>query len=233
MFHHWVGFFSTLCLWRLAGQFGFEEKYVKTGDSVTLNSGLTEMKDNNEIQWLFGNIPIAEIHKQGDNITVHNAREKRFKKRLKLDKKTGSLTIRNITAEHTGCYRLQLGYKLQTNLSTVEFFLNVIDEEVSVMEGDSVTLDSGLTERKLYGVIQWRFGYNNTLIAELNKQTDSFTVYDDVLDGRFRDRLKLDNQTGSLTITDTRPEHAGHYKVQMMLLLTVSSKALSVSVYGV
>jgi len=80
---------------------------------------------------------------------------------------------------------------------------------VSVMEGDSITLDSPLTEMKDDDLILWRFG--NTLIAEINVTADRITVYDDVLDGRFRDRLKLDKQTGSLTITNTRPEHAGDY----------------------
>ncbi|XP_048019923.1 SLAM family member 5-like [Megalobrama amblycephala] len=85
----------------------------------------------------------------------------------------------------------------------------VFGEVKRVMEGDSVTLNSDLTEMKDDDVIQWRFG--NTLIAEINVTADRFTVNDDVLDGRFRDRLKLDNQTGSLTITNTTMKHAGVY----------------------
>jgi len=83
---------------------------------------------------------------------------------------------------------------------------------VAVSEGDSVSLNSD-TEIKDDDVIQWRFG--NTLIAEINKRTDRFAVYDDVLDGRFRHRLKLDNQTGSLTITHTTTEDAGFYHLRI------------------
>ncbi|XDV22871.1 hypothetical protein PO909_027651 [Leuciscus waleckii] len=81
------------------------------------------------------------------------------------------------------------------------------------MEGDPVSLNSDLTEVKDKDVIQWTF--ENTLIAEINVTANRITVYDDVLDGRFRDRLKLDNQTGSLTITNTTTEHTGEYKLQI------------------
>ncbi|XDV24097.1 hypothetical protein PO909_028362, partial [Leuciscus waleckii] len=87
-------------------------------------------------------------------------------------------------------------------------------KSVSVMEGDSVTLNTGVTEMMDDDLILWRFGNENTLIVKINVQDDSMTVYDDVLDGRFRDRLKLDDQTGSLTITNTRTEHAGVYQLQ-------------------
>jgi len=82
-----------------------------------------------------------------------------------------------------------------------------------VMAGDSVSLKSNLTEMKGYDVIQWRFGLGNTVIVDVNKWFDRVIVCDDVLDGRFRDRLKLDNQTGSLTITNTTTEHDGDYQL--------------------
>ncbi|XDV11503.1 hypothetical protein PO909_000434 [Leuciscus waleckii] len=199
---------------------------VKEGDSVTLNSDLTEMKDDDVIQWTFGdkNTLIAEINIMDDRITVYDdVLDGRFRDRLKLDKQTGSLTITNTTTELEG------GYKLQINSEIKRFRLSVFVKSVSVKEGDSVSLNSDLTEMKDNDVIQWRF--KNTLIAEINKWFDRITVYDDVLDGRFRDRLKLDKQTGSLTITNTTTEHAGDYKL-LMFSGFFSSKAFRVSVYG-
>ncbi|XP_039510058.1 uncharacterized protein LOC120464569 [Pimephales promelas] len=87
-------------------------------------------------------------------------------------------------------------------------------KSVSVIEGDSVSLNSDLTEMMDDDVIQWRFGDENTLIAEIDVLEDRMTVYEDVPDGRFRDRLKLDDQTGSLTITHTTTEHEGVYELQ-------------------
>ncbi|XP_056304462.1 uncharacterized protein LOC130216593 [Danio aesculapii] len=90
--------------------------------------------------------------------------------------------------------------------------VGVFGESVSVIEGDSVTLNSGLTELMDDDLIQWRFVNENTLIAEVNVMDTSVTVYD--FNGRFRDRLKVDNQTASLTITDTTNEHAGDYELK-------------------
>ncbi|XP_039538832.1 uncharacterized protein LOC120486756 [Pimephales promelas] len=91
----------------------------------------------------------------------------------------------------------------------------VFDDSVLVMEGDSATLKSPLPKMKDHDVIEWLFKDENTLIAEIHKQADRITVYDDVLDGRFRDRLKLDNQTGSLTITHTTMKHDGDYQLHI------------------
>uniref|UniRef100_A0A8C2I4A3 Immunoglobulin subtype domain-containing protein n=1 Tax=Cyprinus carpio TaxID=7962 RepID=A0A8C2I4A3_CYPCA len=99
---------------------------------------------------------------------------------------------------------------------------------VSVLKGDSVTLNTSLTELIDADLIQWRFWIEITLIAEINKRADRITVYDDVLDGRFRDRLKLDNQTGSLTITNTTTEDTGRY----LLLINHMSIIFSLIVFG-
>ncbi|KAK9980445.1 hypothetical protein ABG768_000053 [Culter alburnus] len=80
---------------------------------------------------------------------------------------------------------------------------------VSVMEGDSVTLN---IEVQKYLLIMWRFG--NTRIAEVNRLTQTNSTYDGP-DGRFRDRLKLD-QTGSLTVTNTRTTDSGLYTVTVI-----------------
>ncbi|XP_067271512.1 SLAM family member 9-like [Pseudorasbora parva] len=101
-------------------------------------------------------------------------------------------------------------------------------KSVSVMEGDSVTLNSDLTDIDDDDLIMWMFGANNTLIAEIDVPEDRITVYDDP-DGRFRDRLKLDHQTGSLTITHISTEHAGDYQLQM---ITNLSKSFSLTVYA-
>jgi len=91
---------------------------------------------------------------------------------------------------------------------------------VSVLEGDPVTLSPGLTEISLReSTLRWE------------SETHSFT------DGRFRDGLELDNQTGSLTITNIKTEHAGIYKLHItreksLLPSSSSTKTFNVSVYG-
>ncbi len=97
-------------------------------------------------------------------------------------------------------------------------------------EGDSVTLQTDATEIHEDEDILWYFGDKKSLIAKTNRETKTFTS-DDGLDGRFRDRLKLDDQTGSLTITNITTKHAGLYQLQISGA-KLKSKTFSVSVYG-
>ncbi|XP_051978297.1 SLAM family member 9-like [Xyrauchen texanus] len=83
-------------------------------------------------------------------------------------------------------------------------------KSVSVMEGDSVTLHTDLTQIQDKDEIEWRFGSENIRIARIKRKI--FSTSDDVLDGRFRGRLHLNHQTGDLTITNITTEHTGLYQ---------------------
>ncbi|XP_009294242.1 uncharacterized protein isoform X3 [Danio rerio] len=85
---------------------------------------------------------------------------------------------------------------------------------LSVMEGDSVTLHANFTEIQRAELITWTFGADGIRIAQINNVVNKVSIYEDALDGRFRDRLKLDEQTGSLTIADIVMKHAGVYQIQ-------------------
>ncbi|XP_059426060.1 SLAM family member 9-like [Carassius carassius] len=106
----------------------------------------------------------------------------------------------------------------------------VFSETVSVMEGDSVTLYTDVTEIHEDDEIVWKYGAENTLIAEINKAAGVYST-SDVPDERFRDRLKLDRQTGSLIITNITTQHTGDYEVQMSGAI-LSSQTYHVSVYA-
>ncbi|KAG1928754.1 hypothetical protein F2P79_023411 [Pimephales promelas] len=93
------------------------------------------------------------------------------------------------------------------------------------MKGDSVTLHP-------YTVIpagdsaEWWFG--GEFIAKINKADGLFSTSEGD-DGRFKCKLNLDKQTGSLTITNITPDNAGLYKLQIMST-TETSKIFSVTV---
>ncbi|XP_059399812.1 uncharacterized protein LOC132131734 [Carassius carassius] len=86
------------------------------------------------------------------------------------------------------------------------------DETVSVMEGDSITLHTNLTEVLNDDTILWLFGPKDSIISQITRKTDltSFYVTEDE---RFRGRLQVDQQTGTLTIRKTRIKHTGQYKL--------------------
>uniref|UniRef100_A0A8C1HHN3 Uncharacterized protein n=1 Tax=Cyprinus carpio carpio TaxID=630221 RepID=A0A8C1HHN3_CYPCA len=81
-------------------------------------------------------------------------------------------------------------------------------------------------------LIAWTFRRPETCIAHINKEYRIFSTID-VLDGRFRDRLKLDHQTGSLTITNTTTTHSGLYGVEINRNRTLISYRFNVTVSGV
>ncbi|XP_050956419.1 natural killer cell receptor 2B4-like isoform X2 [Labeo rohita] len=101
----------------------------------------------------------------------------------------------------------------------------VFGESVSVMEGDSVTLNTDVPEIHEDDDILWKFGAEKSLIAQIKREKQIFP------DVRFRDKLKLNRQTGSLTITIITTQHAGLYEVKISGEKR-SKKTFSVSVYA-
>nr|XP_055074183.1 natural killer cell receptor 2B4-like isoform X2 [Misgurnus anguillicaudatus] len=101
-------------------------------------------------------------------------------------------------------------------------------KSVSVMEGDFVTLNTDITQIQKDDQIMWKFGPQETRIAQIDKK--SIDMYDSVK--IFGDRLNLDSQTGSLTITNIRITHTGLYKLQIISKSGIKYKAFSVTVYA-
>ncbi len=103
-------------------------------------------------------------------------------------------------------------------------------KSLSVMEGDSVTLHTDVTDiQGNDAVIQWMFGAQDPdiIIAEIDREANN----SDVTDERFRDRVKMDSQTGSLSITNIRTTDSGLYQVEITTN-SIVIKTFSVTVYG-
>ncbi len=74
-------------------------------------------------------------------------------------------------------------------------------------EGESVHLSTDRPKIERGDVIQWMCG--DEIIAEVKEGTGK------THDGRFRDRLQLNDQTGDLTIKNSTDEDAGCYKLKI------------------
>ncbi|XP_056613911.1 uncharacterized protein LOC130429396 [Triplophysa dalaica] len=89
-------------------------------------------------------------------------------------------------------------------------------KSVSVMEGHSVTLHTDLTHIQTRDdTVEWRFGVNGPLIARMKRSVNINPIYEDNNTEIFRDRLKMNNQTGDLTITHITSQHSGLYTLIM------------------
>ncbi|XP_056304207.1 uncharacterized protein si:dkey-182g1.3 [Danio aesculapii] len=227
--------FLSVCFLLLRGAFGAEETVsVMEGDSVTLQTNLTEILNTDTLLWAFGakEIAVSQITRKDDLTSIYITEDERFNDRVLVDQKTGSITIRNIRIKHFGKYKLTISReKTTTKTFRVTVFAVVRETDgvksLSVMEGDSVSLQKDSTELQKGDLIVWRFGDKGLLLAKLDVETNETSLNAD--DERFRDRLKLDYQTGSLTIRNARTEHTGLYEIQIRGRESIQQFLLSVS----
>ncbi len=96
---------------------------------------------------------------------------------------------------------------------------------VSVMEGDSVTLPTNLTQIQRINLIEWRF--RGPIIAQTVGKNVLYPSHTEI----FRDRLQLD-VTGSLTIKNMKTKHSGLYELKISHSDGTTDRKFNVTVYG-
>ncbi|XP_052445413.1 carcinoembryonic antigen-related cell adhesion molecule 3-like [Carassius gibelio] len=210
---------------------------VNEGESVTLYTDVTTVQQE-KISWYFNDIKLAEITGGQSKICTDVQCDGRFRNRLILDRKNGSLTIKDPRHTDSGVYKLKIT-KNSRDLEkifivTVHGFFSTDTEGESaiVMERDSVTLRTNVkTDQK--EKIRWY--YYDTRIAQITGDLSKTCTDVECNEGneRFRDRLKLDHQTGSLTITNTREVDSGVYRLRIISSDTITEKIFIVAVYDV
>ncbi|XP_039520346.1 uncharacterized protein LOC120474272 [Pimephales promelas] len=138
--------------------------------------------------------------------------DRRFRGRLQLDPRTGSLIIRNLRKTDAGVYVLEIKTRGGTIYRKYEVILFGEVKTVSVKEKDNVKLDFS---EKMEISIKWEFGEEKGFIASLIKKDNPNDKVEAEYSGeRFRDNLQLDMKNGYLTINNIRTEHTGLYTVK-------------------
>ncbi|XP_026107908.1 uncharacterized protein LOC113079891 [Carassius auratus] len=86
------------------------------------------------------------------------------------------------------------------------------DDVVTENEGDTVTLNTDIIKKE-HDKLLWYF--EDTRIALINGHPNTSCLYDGE-DGRFRDRLEVDYESGSLIITNITTQHTGRYEAEII-----------------
>ncbi|KAA0711795.1 hypothetical protein E1301_Tti019110 [Triplophysa tibetana] len=102
---------------------------------------------------------------------------------------------------------------------------------VSVMEGHSVTLHTDVTHIQRDDSVEWRFGVKGPVIARIKRSVNINPTYNETIE-IFRDRVKMNNQTGDLTITHITSQHSGLYHLKIKIGTYRTAKSFILSVYS-
>ncbi|XP_048037997.1 uncharacterized protein LOC125263133, partial [Megalobrama amblycephala] len=137
-------------------------------DSVILHSGLTEIQRDDQITWKFEETLISQLNNQTAEIFA-DVLDGRFKDRLKLNQMNGSLIITDIRPNTSGLYVVEITKRKSSYTTHKTFRVTIIDggNRLSVMEGTSVTLESGVPKIHRYDVIIWRCEHGDSVIAKM------------------------------------------------------------------
>uniref|UniRef100_A0A8C2CFH7 Immunoglobulin domain-containing protein n=1 Tax=Cyprinus carpio TaxID=7962 RepID=A0A8C2CFH7_CYPCA len=208
------------------------------GHNVTLSTGVTKQQ-RDKMLWYFNDTLIALINGDPSKSCLYYGEGEIFRDRLDVDYETGSLIITDITTQHAGRYEANFiqskstgtsqslnrnskcdGTKITRKMSNIGETIKTLSvfgvthavKSISVMEGDTVTLNTDITKKE-HDKMLWYS--EETRIALINGHLNISCLYDGE-DGRFRDRLKVDYKTGSLIITNITTEHAGRYEAEII-----------------
>ncbi|XP_016111823.1 uncharacterized protein, partial [Sinocyclocheilus grahami] len=187
---------------------------VKEGETLQLSID-TEINSEDEMLLMFGSKIhpyeiIARFRDQGKDKFITTS--KRLTDRLNLDcSDILTITITSINVTDCGDYFVQITDKL--NKTVESFTFTVVPDgvfsgkvkSVSVMEGEPLILNPDLTPIKKADLIVWTFGHEGRLITKSDVKYEM---------EKFRDRLELNDQTGSLTITNTSTADSGFYELK-------------------
>ncbi|XP_039538728.1 uncharacterized protein LOC120486636 isoform X2 [Pimephales promelas] len=109
----------TLFVFLVHGVFGDEMMTVSVneGESVFLNTGVTK-QHRDKMLWYFNDTLIALINGDPRTSCLYDGEDGRFRDRVEVDHKTGSLTITDITTEHAGRYEANFIQSKSSGTST-------------------------------------------------------------------------------------------------------------------
>ncbi|XP_051978222.1 uncharacterized protein LOC127639924 isoform X1 [Xyrauchen texanus] len=197
---------------------------VMKGDSVPLSIDDAHIQSD-DVNVYFGDTLIAEVRRRNIASPVNDE----IRERLQLHP-TGSLIITDTEYTDSGLYELKI-ISSSREITYKRLTVTVCGELVPmpVVEGGSVTLNT-FTVIVEDVMVVWKFG--NTLIANKNTEDESISLYEDVLDGIFRGRLKVNKQTGSLTITNIGRSHSGEYELYITSSRATVHQKFSVTLIG-
>ncbi|XP_056615213.1 SLAM family member 5-like [Triplophysa dalaica] len=107
-------------------------------------------------------------------------------------------------------------------------------KSVSVMEGDTVTLYTD-AQTQSHDVMEWMFGVQSPdeiTIAEFNREANFIHFIQSVYTERFKNHVEIDDQTGSLIITNITTQHTGRYKLDISRKPSVLIRHFNLTVYA-